>query len=101
MRRLISTSRVTGHFQGFETGQLLELENGDVWQQDTVKNRYAYGYRPKVSVWQEGTHHYMDIAGMYELIHVRRVPVNPSGQSPVRESLPRLASAGHLKCNFY
>jgi hypothetical protein len=77
MRRLISTSRVTGHFQGFETGQLLELENGDTWQQDTVKNRYAYGYRPKASVWKEGSEHYMDIAGMYELIHVRPVRVNP------------------------
>jgi len=75
-RHLISISRVTGHFQGFETGQLLELQNGDTWQQDAVKSRYAYGYRPKASIWQEGSHHYMDIAGMYELIHVRRVQVN-------------------------
>ena len=84
MRHLISRSRVTGHFQGFETGQLLELENGDTWQQDTVKNRYAYGYRPKASVWQEGSHYYMEVSGMYELIHVRRVQVNP---------VPSIASA--------
>ena len=76
-RHLISTSRVTGHFQGFETGQLVELQNGDTWQQDAVKNRYAYGYRPRVSVWQDGSHHYLEIAGMYELIHVRRVRVDP------------------------
>ena len=77
MRHLIGKSRVVGHFQGFETGQLLELQSGDTWQQDAVKRRYAYGYRPRVSIWQEGSHHYMDIAGMHELIHVRRVQVGP------------------------
>ena len=90
MRHLISISRVTGHFQGFETGQLLELQNGDTWQQDAVKKRYAYGYRPRASVWQEGSHHYMDIAGMYELIHVRRVQVNP---------VSSIASAGNSRAS--
>jgi len=95
MRHLISRSRLTGHFQGFETGQLLELENGDIWRQDTVKSRYAYGYRPTASVWQEGNHHYMEIAGMYELIHVRRVQVNPvsSIASASKSRSPRAGSA--------
>ena len=73
MRRLISKSRVLGHFQGFETDQLLALQNGDTWKQDAVKTRYAYRYRPKASVWREENHYYMDIEGMHELIHVRRV----------------------------
>ena len=90
MRHLVSTSRLSGHFQGFETGQLLELENGDIWQQDAVKNRYAYGYRPRASVWQEGSHHYMEIAGMYELIHVRHVQVNPVSSLPSARRSPRV-----------
>ena len=92
MRRLISTSRVTGHFQGFETGQLLELQNGDTWQQDAVKNRYAYGYRPKVSVWQEGTDYYMEVSGMYELIHVRRVQVGQAPSITARRFYSRFAT---------
>jgi hypothetical protein len=73
MRRLIGRSRVTGHFQGFETDQLLSLQNGDTWRQDAVKNRYAYRYRPRASIWQEADHYYMDIEGMHELIQVHRV----------------------------
>jgi len=97
MRRLISRSRVTGHFQGFETGQLLELQNGDTWQQDAVKNRYVYGYRPKVSVWQEGSHYYLEVSGMYELIHVRPVQVNPvSSIARARTSRSPRAWAAHI-----
>ena len=70
---------------------MLELQNGDTWQQDAVKSRYAYGYRPKVSVWQEGSHYYMEVSGMYELIHVRRVQMPLFRQSRVRES-PNLRS---------
>ena len=84
MRHLISRSRVTGHFQGFATGQLLELQNGDAWRQDAVKNRYAYGYRPKVSVWQEGNHYYLEVSGMYELIHVHRVQVGNVVSATIR-----------------
>lgn len=73
MRRLISKTRVNGHFQGFETDQLLALQNGDTWKQDAVKHRYAYRYRPKASIWQEANRYYMDIEGMHELIHVHRV----------------------------
>jgi hypothetical protein len=90
MRDLVSTSRLSGHFQGFETGQLLELENGDIWQQDAVKHRYAYGYRPRASVWQEGGHHYMEIAGMYELIRVRHVQVNPVSSIASARRSPRV-----------
>jgi hypothetical protein len=92
MRRLISRSRVTGHFQGFETGQLLELQNGDTWQQDAVKSRYAYGYRPKVSVWQEGSNYYMEVSGMHELIHVRRVQVNHVSSINARGFYSRFAT---------
>ena len=73
MRRLISKSRVMGHFQGFDTDQLLPLQNGDTWQQDAVKKRYVYRYRPKAAVWEEAKHFYMDIEGMHELIQVHRV----------------------------
>jgi hypothetical protein len=57
---------------------VLTLQNGDTWQQDAVKKRYAYRYRPKASVWREANHYYMDIEGMYELIHVHRVPARAS-----------------------
>jgi hypothetical protein len=93
MRHLISRSRVTGHFQRFETGQLLELQNGDTWQQDAVKNRYAYDYRPKVSVWQEGSHYYMEVSGMYELIHVRRFHADRAPSIAVRGFCSRVATA--------
>lgn len=73
MRRLISKSRVLGHFQGFETHQLLRLQNGDTWMQDAVKTRYAYRYRPRACVWQDARQFYMDIEGMHELIQVHRV----------------------------
>jgi hypothetical protein len=74
MRRLISKSRVIGHFQGFETDQELPLQNGDIWKQDAVKKRYVYRYRPRACIWQEANHYYMDIEGMHELIQVHRVP---------------------------
>ena len=79
MRRLISKSRVIGHFQGFETDQLLALQNGDTWRQDAVKTRYAYRYRPRACIWQEAKHFYMDIEGMHELIQVHRVPAAAVG----------------------
>lgn len=74
MRRLIVKTRLVGHFQGFETDQFLELQNGETWQQDAVKHRYAYKYRPKATLWQESRQYYMDIEGMHELIQVHRVP---------------------------
>jgi hypothetical protein len=73
VRRLIIKSRLVGHFQGFETKQMLQLQNGETWQQDAVKSRYAYRYRPKATLWRESTHYYMDIEGMHELIQVHRV----------------------------
>jgi hypothetical protein len=73
MRRLISKSRVAGHFQGFETDQLLALQNGDTWKQDAVKHRYAYRYRPRASIWREADVYYMEIEGMHEPIQVHRV----------------------------
>jgi hypothetical protein len=73
VRRLIIKSRLVGHFQGFETDQILQLQNGEMWQQDGVRKRYAYRYRPKAILWQEAKHYYMDIEGMHELIQVHRV----------------------------
>jgi hypothetical protein len=77
VRRLIVKTRLAGHFQGFETDQFLELQNGETWQQDAVKKRYAYRYRPRATLWQEARHYYMDIEGMHELIQVHRVPAPP------------------------
>jgi hypothetical protein len=73
MRRLIVKTRLTGHFQGFETNQVLQLQNGDTWQQDAVKRRYSYRYRPKATLWRDADRYYMDIEGMHELIKVHRV----------------------------
>lgn len=73
MRRLIVKTRVAGHFQGFETNQVLHLQNGDTWQQDAVKNRYSYRYRPKATLWQEANRYYIDIEGMHELVQVHRL----------------------------
>jgi len=73
VRRLIVKSRLTGHFQGFATDQVFELQNGQTWQQDAVKQRYAYRYRPKATLWQDSNRYYMDIEGMHELIQVHRL----------------------------
>ena len=80
VRRLIVKTRLTGHFQGFATDQVLELQNGETWQQDAVKRRYAYRYRPKATLWEESKRYYMDIEGMHELIQVHRLG---AGHSPL------------------
>jgi hypothetical protein len=73
MRRLIIKTRLNGHFQGFETDQVFHLQNGETWQQDAVKRRYAYRYRPKATVWHQAGTFFMDIEGMHELVRVHRV----------------------------
>jgi len=70
---LVVESKIVGQFSGWDGDNVYELTNGQKWQQSRYKYRYRYKYRPEAKVWKDGSHHYLEVEGMYEMVDVRRI----------------------------
>ena len=62
-------SNVRGEWTGWDGETVVELDNGQVWQQAVYKYEYRYAYRPKVVI--DGND--MLVEGMEGPVRVRRV----------------------------
>jgi hypothetical protein len=69
---LVSSSRVRGEFNGWDGDTIVELDNGERWQQARYKYKYSYRYRPQVKVWRSRGKYFMEVDGMEEKMEVRR-----------------------------
>jgi hypothetical protein len=72
-KRLVSQSRISGEFEGWDGDSVYKLDNGQKWQQVTYQYKYVYKYRPRVKIWQDGGRYYMEVEGDTEMIEVRMV----------------------------
>lgn len=57
-------SKVVGDFDGFDYGNIYELDNGQFWKQVDYTFRYSYKYRPDVLVYKDGLFYYMSVDGI-------------------------------------
>lgn len=71
--RLIKEIKLEGFFDGFGENKIFTLVSGEKFQQAKYKYKYHYAYRPNVKVFEDGGKYYLDIAGMGEVIEVKRV----------------------------
>jgi hypothetical protein len=61
-------SRVRGEWTGWDGETVVELENGQTWQQDVYHYEYKYSFRPEVFI--DGN--LMQVEGMSRPVRVRR-----------------------------
>jgi len=71
--RLLTESRISGEFSGWDGNAVFTFVNGEKWQQAKFAYKYRYKYMPKVKVWEEAGQHFLEVDGMTEMIRIRRV----------------------------
>ena len=70
VRRVYPTeSHVRGEWKGWDGKTVVELDNGQVWQQEEYHCEYHYHYRPSVMIDDNQMH----VEGMSKPIRVRRL----------------------------
>ena len=66
-------SQIEGEFTGYNGGAVFKLTNGQVWQQRKYKYKYKYKYRPKVRIFKNSGHTFMEFDCMDEPVEVIRL----------------------------
>lgn len=56
-------AHIKGAFNGWQGNSIYELDNGQIWQQQTYAYQYAYAYRPAVRIYPVGATTVMDVDG--------------------------------------
>lgn len=65
--------QLNGEFTGWSGETLFEFTNGQIWKQTRYQYRYWYKYRPRASIFSDGSRHFLQVDGRDEMIEVRRV----------------------------
>lgn len=65
-------SQVDGAFNGWEGDTVVQLVDGQVWQQVEYWYHYHYAYMPKVTITNDGGHR-MLVEGMPRAVRVERL----------------------------
>lgn len=69
----VSESQIEGDFEGFEGETIIQLVNGQVWQQSEYWYHYHYSYMPKVIIYKQGGTFKMKIDGVDRSVSVTRL----------------------------
>jgi hypothetical protein len=73
-------SKISGSFNGFNSGAVFPLVNGQVWQQRHYKYKYKYAYRPDVKIYRDESNRWMmQVSVMDEPIEVVRAQIVEEG----------------------
>lgn len=73
-------SKISGSFNGFNSGAVFPLVNGHVWQQRHYKYKYKYAYRPDVRIYRDESNRWMmQVSIMDEPIEVVRAQIVEDG----------------------
>lgn len=67
---LYKDKKIEGEFNGWDGDSIFELTDGSRWQQKKYKYKYKYKYRPRVKIWKDGSHYYLEVECMNEQIEV-------------------------------
>lgn len=57
-------SKIKDTFNGFNNGNLYELDNGQIWKQTDYTYKYSYKYRPDVIIYKDGSKYKMKVDGV-------------------------------------
>ncbi len=66
-------SHIDGEFEGWDGDTIVELVNGQVWEQAEYVYAYAYRYMPEVAIYAASGRCKMLVEGMDEAVAVRRI----------------------------
>ena len=66
-------SQVEGGFEGFEGETIIQLVNGQVWQQSEYWYYYHYSFMPKVIIYKQGSIYKMKVDGVDQSVGVTRL----------------------------
>jgi hypothetical protein len=70
---VLEDGAIVSDFNGFDGSSRFEFESGHVWEQAECKYSYHYAYRPHVMVVDGVDGVVLQVEGMNEAFHVRRV----------------------------
>ena len=66
-------SQVEGDFEGFEGETIIQLVNGQVWQQSEYWYHYHYSFMPQVFIYNQGGIYKMKVDGVDQSVGVTRL----------------------------
>lgn len=69
---LVSEACIEGTCDGWRGDTVFTLENGEMWAQTSKRCRLFRLQRPHARVWSVGRLHWLEIAGIKELVPVQR-----------------------------
>ena len=64
-------SQIDGDFNGWAGETVVKLTNGQSWQQVEFAYLYVYSFRPKVTVYRDGSTYKMKVDGVNQAIRVK------------------------------
>ena len=71
---VIGESHIKGAFNGWAKGNLFVLVHGfhKKWEQVEDKYQFHCAYQPMAKLWRDGSTHYLEVAGMSEMVEVKK-----------------------------
>lgn len=66
-------SKISSDFEGFDSGNLYELSNGQIWKQTSYDYEYEYAFMPDVIIYKDGLQYKMHVEGCRKEITVERI----------------------------
>ncbi|MCY2955103.1 MAG: hypothetical protein NTU53_24510 [Planctomycetota bacterium] len=80
-------SRIDAEFEGFESGRVFKLSNGQVWEQVGARYRYVYKYSPRVVIIRKGSICTLIVDGLDDDVTVRLLyPKQAAASQPTTRS---------------
>jgi hypothetical protein len=66
-------SKIDDDFEGYESGNIYKLRNGQIWEQTSSRYRYRYKYAPDVIIFMRNGSYQMQVEGMDDPVTVERI----------------------------
>lgn len=67
----IIKSKIIDEFEGFDYGNIYELDNGQIWKQIDYTYKYTYKYRPSVTIYKDGSVYFMIVEDVDKEVQVQ------------------------------
>lgn len=69
----IIESKIDDDFEGYDSGKIYKLRNGQIWEQTSARYRYRYKYAPNVIIFKRNGTYQMQVEGMDDSVTVERI----------------------------
>lgn len=68
-------SEIVSDFSGFSSGNVFELSNGDLWEQEDYTTEYSYKTRPDIKIVKDGSDDKLYVEGMKKLVKIKKLDI--------------------------